>query len=442
MTTTITCPFCRSANKPTAMSCRICGQRIRERKKAGLDTSKPIVLERAMSGEIFAAIMGKVDRKEEPRSEKVDEEQREKEGGEKDKRTSDLDDDLKEIDSNLKSAALLLAAEDDADGESETAKDEESPVVISDFVETPSKSRREKTARVKKRVVFAAPPNVTININAPGIAQLAASAPDDLPAPERTRASSDNKAIGHPKEARVRVEMPRIKTYIEGFDEALDGGIPEGHVVIISGSSGTMKSTLSFYIAASNAVMAGRKGLYVTLEESGGSLLRQAYSAGIPLDKIGGNLGIIDLASLGRKLKNTRQNWLGILKYHIEKALEQGGYRILVLDSLDALEVLGRFKERRREIFDLFQWLRDLKLTTLVIAERPDVILNGNVIQGRWDEEFLADGIIQLRLHHASDTDVHRRIRCVKMRGTRHETNYLAMLVDDGAFRVTRAMSS
>ena len=438
---TITCPFCRSVNKPTAMSCRICGRRIRERGKAELDPSKTIVLERAMSGEIFSAIMGKVDRKEELKPEELDQEPQGKGSGKKKKSASDLDDDFKEIDSNLWSAALLRAAKGDSDGDAVAVKNRESPLVVDHLVEMPPNSKSGKTARVRKSVVLAAPPNVTININAPGVAQSLASEPYERPAPEGAHTLSDNHAIGHPQGPRVKVDVPRIKTYIEGFDEALDGGIPEGHVVLISGSPGTMKSTLSFYIAANNAAIAGRKALYVTLEENSGSLLRQALSTGIPLDQSGGNLAIIDLASLGKKLKNTRQNWLMILKYHLEKALEQGEFKILVLDSLDALEVLGRFKERRREIFDLFQWLRDLKLTTIVIVERPDVIINGNIIQGRWDEDFLADGIIQLRLHHSTDTDVHRRIRCVKMRGTRHETNYMAMLVDEGAFRVTKALS-
>ncbi len=59
---------------------------------------------------------------------------------------------------------------------------------------------------------------------------------------------------------------------------------------------------------------------------------------------------------------------------------------------------------------------------------------------GRWDEEFLADGVIQLRLHHSSDIEVQRRIRCVKMRSTRHENDYLALMLDDGTFRAVKAL--
>src|SRR5207249_2363922 len=41
----------------------------------------------------------------------------------------------------------------------------------------------------------------------------------------------------------------------------------------------------------------------------------------------------------------------------------------------------------------------------------------------------------------AAALEVTRRIRIVKMRGTRHETGYMAFLVDEGRLRATRAMA-
>src|SRR3989304_8165921 len=37
----------------------------------------------------------------------------------------------------------------------------------------------------------------------------------------------------------------RVRTYIQGFDEKLSGGIPEGSIVLLCGEPGTMKSTLA-----------------------------------------------------------------------------------------------------------------------------------------------------------------------------------------------------
>jgi len=103
-----------------------------------------------------------------------------------------------------------------------------------------------------------------------------------------------------------------------------------------------------------------------------------------------------------------------------------------VIDSLEALEVLAKFKDRRREMYRLFEWLRDLGVTSFLVTERPDWLIAGHVLQGRWDEDFLADGVIHLRMHFVTDLTAQRRLRVVKMRGTKHETGYLAMDIDDG----------
>jgi len=61
--------------------------------------------------------------------------------------------------------------------------------------------------------------------------------------------------------------MDRLQTHVEGFDEALGGGIPRGSIVLVAGTPGTMKTALTFSILYEN-VKAGSKALYVSLEES------------------------------------------------------------------------------------------------------------------------------------------------------------------------------
>jgi KaiC/GvpD/RAD55 family RecA-like ATPase len=232
----------------------------------------------------------------------------------------------------------------------------------------------------------------------------------------------------------------KVRTYIDGLDDALDGGIPWGHVVLVQGTPGTMKSSVSFAILLKNAAEEGRHGLYVTLEERSESLLRQMASLGLPARVDRGSLVFLDPHS-AKELLRERADWIPGLERAIEAIQAQRGLDLLVIDSLEALEVLAKFKDRRREIFRLFEWLRDLGVTSFVITERPDWVVGGHVVLGRWDEDFLADGLIQLRLHNVSDLDVQRRIRVMKMRGTKHEAGYFAFVLDDGRFRVTRAMS-
>ena len=48
--------------------------------------------------------------------------------------------------------------------------------------------------------------------------------------------------------------MKRVVTNVEGLDELLGGGIPEGNIVLVSGAPGTMKTSLTYHILHTNAL--------------------------------------------------------------------------------------------------------------------------------------------------------------------------------------------
>ena len=50
-------------------------------------------------------------------------------------------------------------------------------------------------------------------------------------------------------------QRPRYRTHVHGLDENIGGGIPEGSVVLLSGTAGTMKSSLAYYMLYTNARM-------------------------------------------------------------------------------------------------------------------------------------------------------------------------------------------
>ncbi len=252
----------------------------------------------------------------------------------------------------------------------------------------------------------------------------------ELPSKQATEARPPS-AAPHPS---------RIRTYLEGFDDTIGGGIPWGHVVLLEGSPGTMKSSVGFSILLQNAAREGRHCLYFSLEERTSSILKQMGSLGLPLHLNRGSLVVLDPRAAAGLLRD-HPDWAEAFQRALATIKQERGLDLLVIDSLEALEVLAKFKDRRREIFRLFEWLRDLDITCFVITERPDWVIGGHVVQGRWDEDFLADGVIHLRQHLVSDLEVQRRLRVVKMRGTRHETGYLAFVLDEGRFKVTRAMS-
>src|SRR5256712_321228 len=90
------------------------------------------------------------------------------------------------------------------------------------------------------------------------------------------------------------METKKISTYIEGLDDVLGGGFPVGHVVLLSGLPGTMKSTLSYAILHGNARERGAKCLYVSLEQTRKSLEAQMAAMGFDVEAVRAD-GILEL---------------------------------------------------------------------------------------------------------------------------------------------------
>ncbi|HYM40858.1 MAG TPA: ATPase domain-containing protein [Thermoplasmata archaeon] len=234
--------------------------------------------------------------------------------------------------------------------------------------------------------------------------------------------------------------MNFLKTYVDGLDEILGKGVPQGSIVLISGAPGTMKTSLSFHILHANA-RNGVRGLYVSLEQSRASLLDHTEGLGYRLADVEGSLSVLDLAALRKKLTSpTDQPWMDLFKLYAKGLRQNLDYGLLVIDSLDALEILAKFRDVRRELFDLIRWLRGLDCTTFLLAELPSEDGPSGQAFAKHKEEYLADGVVHLRLARQGEFGMQRQLRIVKMRGTRHDTGYHALVFDNG-FKVTRIMA-
>jgi len=231
--------------------------------------------------------------------------------------------------------------------------------------------------------------------------------------------------------------MDRLKTYIEGFDAALGGGIPKGSTVLVAGTPGTMKTALTFSILYEN-VKAGSKALYISLEENQEDLRAAMSELGLAgLDDM--ELYILDIARirLEHKDEELSKNWLDVLRKYIDQRVRVNHFDLIAIDSLDALYSLSHLETPRRELFHFFGFLKSLGATCFLISEVP----TGNSGKlSSFDEEFLADGILVLG-HFEKGVDIQLRLRCVKMRRARHEHGYYALIRNNARFQITRAIS-
>jgi KaiC/GvpD/RAD55 family RecA-like ATPase len=234
------------------------------------------------------------------------------------------------------------------------------------------------------------------------------------------------------------VKSPKIKTYVKGLDERIGGGIPQGHVVLICGASGSMKTSLAFNILYNTIKELGLKGIYVSLEQDKNSILNQITELGFDtnVEPVHSNLAIIDLGTLraerGVAEFDTGENFMTALQDQLTKYKENLGFDLLVIDSLDALCTLARMQNPRDEIFRYMYSLRKLGLTTFLITEME----RDSLKFGRYGvESFIADGIIHLDLRRVQDL-VNMYIGVVKMRAVKHDRNYYPLLIDKGGFKI------
>src|SRR2546429_9943546 len=240
------------------------------------------------------------------------------------------------------------------------------------------------------------------------------------------------------------METKKISTYIEGLGEVLGGGFPVGPVGLLSGLPGTMKSPLSYAILHRNAKERGARCLYVSLEQTRKSLEEQMAAMGFDVEGVRGDVHILDVGTIQKEIgKSATKPWMEFLRRTLTTKKDIDGVDLIVVDSLEALEVLAKFSDRRTELFQFFEWLRDLGATTLVLAEAASEapFLGLEAPQPRRDETFLADGILELKMHQITDVEVQRRIRVSKMRGAHHRTGFSALVFEDGRFQVTSVIS-
>jgi KaiC/GvpD/RAD55 family RecA-like ATPase len=231
----------------------------------------------------------------------------------------------------------------------------------------------------------------------------------------------------------------RIKTFIDGLDGQIESGIPVGTVNLISGTPGSMKSSLAYSILYYNAIKIGLKGLYISMEQDVQTLSAQMKRLG--MKEKTNNLTIEDYTSLDKKLRAAKfqkqkfeHDWITRIKTYIE-GLEKNTYEIMVLDSLDALYALTNLDNPRTELYHFFKTLRETETTSFLISEMTQ---NTDKFSKFGVEEFLCDGIIHLDFKRTGTilSRLERFIGLVKMRNTNYATQYFPLQHVEGKFTI------
>lgn len=219
----------------------------------------------------------------------------------------------------------------------------------------------------------------------------------------------------------------RVSTHVEGIDAMLDGGIPAGHVVLLQGPPGTMKTSLALYVLARSKAE-GARCLHLSLEEDRESLRRTMDGLGLDGDDF-----IVDIATMRAEhgIVEETEDWLGILLSYLERKVREG-LDLLAIDPFDALFDMATTPTPPRALFRFFKFLRDAGITTLLICE-------DGAFPHR--EDRMADGVLTTRQRELEGGLVALWMRCVKLRHANHSRDFHRLEFRDGTFSARPLLS-
>ncbi len=231
-----------------------------------------------------------------------------------------------------------------------------------------------------------------------------------------------------------RKKIKRIKTYVRGLDENLKGGIPDGSVILLAGPPGSMKSSIAFNILYHNALKEDKRSVYISLEETRDSLIENMQGLGMDWNEVDRKMSILDLGLIRSRVSELENmDWIQVFRRYVKNLKKNINNDLLVIDSLPVLKTMAQFKDSRRDLFKFFEWLRSMKITTILVHEMPFK----EVEFSSAGEGFLSDGTIHLELQR-EETNMNLFLSVLKMRKTDHPRDYFPLIFDDG-FEIVRS---
>ncbi len=223
------------------------------------------------------------------------------------------------------------------------------------------------------------------------------------------------RTIDHP------LSVPKIPTEIDGFDLIANGGLPQGRVTLISGTSGSAKTVFAAQFLAAGIVRAGDGGVFVTFEETPDDIRRNMRGFGWDIARWEdeGRWVFVDASPQpGQRLEFSGGYDLAPLLARIEHAVRKVSAKRISLDSLGG--IFAQLEDHamiRHELFRITTALKNIGLTAIVTAERLE---EHGPVSRYGVEEFVSDNVIILR--NSLQGEVRRRtVEILKFRGTTHQ---------------------
>jgi RecA-superfamily ATPases implicated in signal transduction len=218
------------------------------------------------------------------------------------------------------------------------------------------------------------------------------------------------------------LQTERVPTGIAGLDHLLEGGLPKGRSILVTGDPGTGKTIFALQFLF-DGLKRGEKGIYVSADESPIDVLEQAASLGWDLEArveakelaiLNAGTYLSALPGAGKERQIDVQKAVGDLASFVT----QTGAKRLVLDPAGPFVLLresnaARIQDQTRLLIKL---LRSSMNTTNILTSYAVPRTGERSMHGI--EEYMVAGAIVLEMIWRNDGQLARSLIVEKMRCT------------------------
>ena len=204
----------------------------------------------------------------------------------------------------------------------------------------------------------------------------------------------------------------RLSSGVPELDSMLGGGYYQGSSILVSGPSGTGKTTIAACLASTCAI--GARALYFSFEESPSQLTRNMKSVGVDLDAMVKD-GVLHIIS-------TRPSGFGLEThlFDIYRSIEEFAPSMVIIDPVTDFVSIGNSHEIRAMMTRLIDHLKTASITALMTSLSGAYGTTRDLgVSGEAGISALIDTWILLNTVE-TDGERSRTISVLKSRGTAH----------------------